>query len=91
MKKLRILMALFVVFCTLLTLPVTAEPVHLPQIGNNSIDYDNIAKTEDQIASIGWQYTDDNDYTDLLPYMLNLSKIIDYKWSYKVDKTRLVI
>ena len=86
MKKLGILMTLFVVFCTLLTLPVTAEPVHLPQIGNNSIDYDNIAKTEDQIASIGWQYTDDNDYTDLLPYMLNLSKIIDDKWSYKVDK-----
>lgn len=86
MKKLGILMALFVVFCTLLILPVTAEPVRLPQIGNNSIDYDNIAKTEDQIASIGWQYTDDNDYTDLLPYMLNLSKIIDDKWSYKVDK-----
>lgn len=83
MKKLRILMALFVVFCTLLTLPVTAEPVHLPQIGNNSIDYYSIL---DRPGSIGWQYTDDNDYTDLLPYMLNLSKIIDYKWSYKADK-----
>ena len=87
MKKFRILMALFVMFCELLISSASAEPVRLPQIGDNSIDYDSISKTEeDQMGSIGWQYTDDNDYTDLLPYMLNLSKIIDNKWSYKIDK-----
>ena len=86
MKKLGILMALFVMSCGLLLSSVSAEPVRLPQIGDNSIDYDSIKTGEDQIASIGWQYTDENDYTDLLPYMLNLSKIIDDKWSYKVDK-----
>lgn len=86
MKKLGILMALFVMSCGLLLSSVSAEPVRLPQIGDNSIDYNSIKTGEDQIASIGWQYTDENDYTDLLPYMLNLSKIIDDKWSYKVDK-----
>ena len=86
MKNFWILMTLFIVFCGLLVPSVSAEPVHLPQLGNNSIDYNNISKIgEEQVTSIGWQYTDDKDYTDLLPYMLNLSKIIDNKWSYKVD------
>ena len=76
-------MALLVMSCGLLISSASAEPVRLPQIGDNSIDYYSIPDRPD---SIGWQYTDDNDYTDLLPYMLNLSKIIDYKWSYKVDK-----
>lgn len=87
MKNFGILMALLVMSCGLLISSASAEPVHLPQIGDNSIDYDSIHKIgEEQTASIGWQYTDDNDYSDLLPYMLNLSKIIDDKWSYKVDK-----
>lgn len=83
MKNFGILMALLVMSCGLLISSASAEPVRLPQIGDNSIDYYSIP---DQPGSIGWQYTDDNDYTDLLPYMLNLSKIIDYKWSYKIDK-----
>ena len=83
MKNFGILMALLVMSCGLLISSASAEPVRLPQIGDNSIDYYSIP---DRPGSIGWQYTDDNDYTDLLPYMLNLSKIIDYKWSYKADK-----
>lgn len=83
MKNFGILMALLVMSCGLLISSASAEPVRLPQIGDNSIDYYSIP---DRPGSIGWQYTDDNDYTDLLPYMLNLSKIIDYKWSYKIDK-----
>lgn len=87
MKNLGILMALFIVYCGLSISSVSAESVHLPQLGSNSIDYNNISKIgEEQVASIGWQYTDDKDYTDLLPYMLNLSKVIDNKWSYKVDE-----
>ncbi len=82
MKNFGILMALFVMSCGLLISSASAEPIRLPQIGDNSIDYYSIP---DRPGSIGWQYTDDNDYTDLLPYMLNLSKIIDNKWSYKIS------
>mgnify|MGYP004496093313 CR=1 FL=1 len=50
MKKLGILMALFVMSCGLLLSSVSAEPVRLPQIGDNSIDYDSETGKVNQIT-----------------------------------------